>query len=138
MAGDEPEAEPEETRFDENNPKPVRWVASAKDDLSEFPDEVRYRMGGAIWDAQIGKKAAYAKPLKGYGGVLEIVDNFDGDTFRTVYTVQFAKAIYVLDAFQKKSKKGKATPKKDIDRMEKRLAQAKKEYEQWLESEKSK
>jgi phage-related protein len=69
-------------------PKPVRWVGSSKEDLSAFPEEVRRRVGGALWDAQIGQKAPYAKPLKGFGGagVLEIVDDFDGDTFRAVYT----------------------------------------------------
>ncbi len=88
--------------------KPVRWVASIKEDLSGFPNEVRRRVGGALWEAQIGRKAPYAKPLRGFGGagVLEIVDDFDGDTFRAVYTVRFAKAVYVLHAFQKKSKRG--------------------------------
>jgi phage-related protein len=67
-------------------PKPVRWVGSSKNDLSEFPADVRRRVGGALWEAQVGRKAAYAKPLKGFGdaGVLEIVDDFDGDTFRAV------------------------------------------------------
>ncbi len=69
--------------------------------------------GGALWEAQIGRKAAFAKPLKGFGGagVLEIVDDFDGDTFRAVYTVRFPIAVYVLHAFRKKSKRGIATPK---------------------------
>jgi phage-related protein len=70
-------------------------------------------MGAALWDAQIGDKASSAKPLKGFGGasVLEIIDDFDGDTFRAVYTVRFAAAVYVLHAFQKKSRRGIATPK---------------------------
>jgi phage-related protein len=78
----------------EHQPKPVRCVGSSKEDLSDFPDEVRRRVGGALWEAQLGRKAPYAKPLKGFGdaGVLEIVDDFDGDTFRAVYTVGFAKA----------------------------------------------
>jgi phage-related protein len=130
------EEEPEERAFDENNPKPVRWIASSKDDLSLFPDDVKRRMGGAIWEAQISGKARYAKPLKGYGGVLEIVDDYDGDTFRAVYTVRFAKAVYVLHAFQKKAKKGIATPKADIERIDTRLAAAKKDYEQWVASKK--
>lgn len=73
-------------------PKPVRWVGSSKEDLSAFPEDVRRRVGGALWEAQVGRKAPYAKPLKGQGGagVLEIVDNFDGDTFRAVYTVRLA------------------------------------------------
>jgi len=79
----------------EGHAKPVRWVGSSKDDLSGFPAEVRRRVGGAVWEAQIGRKALYAKPLRGFGdaGVLEIVDDFDGDTFRAVYTVRFAKAV---------------------------------------------
>jgi phage-related protein len=119
-------------------PKPVRWVGSSKEDLSAFPEEVRRRVGGALWDAQIGQKAPYAKPLKGFGGagVLEIVDDFDGDTFRAVYTVRFAKAIYVLHAFQKKSKRGIATPKADLDLIEQRLKRAREDYEQWSRSEK--
>jgi len=88
-------------------PKPVRWVASSKHDVSVFPEDVRRRIGGALWDAQIGSKAPYAKPLKGFGGagVLEIVDDFDGDTYRALYTVRFAQVVYVLHAYQKKSKK---------------------------------
>ena len=88
-------------------PKPVRWVASSKDDLSAFPNDVKTRVGGALWDAQIGLKSPAAKPLKGYGdaGVLEVVVDFDGNTFRTAYTVRFSKAVYVLHAFQKKSRR---------------------------------
>ena len=76
-------------------PKPVRWVASSKDDLSAFPNDVKTRVGGALWDAQIGLKLLAAKPLKGFGdaGVLEVVVDFDGNTFRTVYTVRFSKAV---------------------------------------------
>jgi phage-related protein len=97
----------------ESAPKPVRWVASSKEDLSAFPNDVRTRVGGALWDAQIGLKSPAAKPLKGFGdaGVLEVVADFDGNTFRTVYTVRFAKAVYVLHAFQKKSRRAAATPK---------------------------
>ncbi len=121
-------------------PKPVRWVGSSKDDLSEFPEEVRRRVGGALWEAQVGRKASYAKPLKGFGdaSVLEIVDDFDGDTFRAVYTVRFAKAVYVLHAFQKKSKRGVATPKAELDTIDQRLNRAKEDYEQWSKSEKPK
>lgn len=117
----------------EKSPKPVRWTGSSKDDLSEFPEDVRRRVGGAIWEAQIGRKAPYAKPLKGFGdaGVLEIVDDFDGDTFRAVYTVRFAKAVYVLHAFQKKSKRGTTTPQAELDLIEQRLKRAKEDYERW-------
>jgi phage-related protein len=118
-------------------PKPVRWVGSSKEDLRSFPQDVRLRIGGALWEAQLGSKAPYAKPLKGFGGagVLEIVDDFDGDTFRAVYTVRFAGAVYVLHAFQKKSKRGVATPRAELELIGQRLRRAKEDYEQWSKSE---
>ncbi|HEY1932533.1 MAG TPA: type II toxin-antitoxin system RelE/ParE family toxin [Acetobacteraceae bacterium] len=117
-------------------PKPVRWVGSSKEDVSGFPTDVRRRFGGALWDAQTGSKASYAKPLKGFGDatVLEIVDDFDGDTFRAVYTVRFARAVYVLHAFQKKSRHGIATPKTELDLIAQRLRRAKEDYQRWLAS----
>jgi phage-related protein len=120
-------------------PKPVRWIGSSKDDLSAFPDDVKRRVGRALWDAQIGLKAPFAKALKGFGsaGVLEVVDDFDGDTYRAVYTAQFEKAIYVLHAFKKKSRKGIATPRSEIDLVKRRLTRAKEDYEQWQENQKS-
>lgn len=80
-------------------------------------------MGYAFYVAQQGGKHRDAKPLKGFGGagVVEIVADFEGDTFRAVYTVRLAGAIYVLHAFQKKSKAGTATPKKETALIEKRL-----------------
>jgi phage-related protein len=123
-----------------DRPKPVRWVGTSKKELSIFPAEVRRRVGGALWEAQMGRKAPYAKPLRGFGGagVLEIADDFDGDTFRAVYTVRFAKAVYVLHAFQKKSKRGIATPKADLDMIEQRLMRAREDYDQWSRGEKPK
>ena len=117
----------------EVQPKPVRWIGGSKADLSAFPEEVKRRVGGALWDAQIGRTAPFAKPLKGFGGarVLEIVDDFDGNTYRAVYTVQFAKVVYVLHAFQKKSKSGIATPKSELDLIEQRLKRAREDYEEW-------
>jgi len=114
--------------------KPVRWVGRSKEDLRRFPEEVRRRVGGALWDAQLGRKASYAKPLRGFGGagVLEVVDDFDGNTYRAVYTVRFSRAVYVLHAFQKKSKRGSAVPKPDLDLIGQRLARAQEDYEQWL------
>jgi phage-related protein len=114
-------------------PKPVRWIGSSKEDVSSFPEDVRRRIGGALWDAQMGGKAPYAKPLKGFGGagVLEVVDDFDGDTFRAVYTVRFARVVYVLHAFQKKSRRGIATPKTELRLIEQRLGRAREDYEQW-------
>jgi phage-related protein len=117
-------------------PKPVRWVASSRDDLSAFPNDVKTSVGGALWDAQIGLKSPAAKPLKGFGdaGVLEVVADFDGSTFRTVYTVRFSKAVYVLHAFQKKSRRAISTPKSELDLIGTRLARAKEDYEAWLKS----
>lgn len=117
-------------------PKPVRWVGSSQEDLRTFPEDVRRRVGGALWDAQLGLKAPYAKPLKGFtgAGVLEVIDDSDGDTFRVVYTVRFARAVYVLHAFQKKSKRGIATPQSELDLIKQRLKRAKEDYEQWSKS----
>jgi phage-related protein len=117
-------------------PKPVRWIGTSKEDLSAFPEDVKRRVGRALWDAQIGLTAPFAKPMKGFGGagVLEVVDAFDGDTYRAVYTVQFAWVVYVLHVFQKKSRKGIATPKSEIDLIGRRLARAKEDYEQWRKS----
>ena len=117
-------------------PKPVRWIGESKNDLSAFPNDVKLRVGGALWDAQVGFKSPAAKPLKGFGGagVLEVVADFDGNAFRTVYTVRFAEAVYVLHAFQKKSRRGIATPKAELDLIAARLARAKEDYEQWLGS----
>ena len=118
---------------DESPPKPVRWVGSSRDDLRGFPEEVRNRVGGALWEAQLGRKASYAKPLKGFGGagVLEVVDDFDGDTYRAVYTVRFVGVVYVLHAFQKKLKRGIATPRQEMALINQRLLRAKEDYEQW-------
>ena len=118
---------------DESPPKPVRWVGSSRDDLRGFPEEVRNRVGGALWEAQLGRKASYAKPLKGFGGagVLEVVDDFDGDTYRAVYTVRFVGVVYVLHAFQKKSKRGITTPRQEIALIKQRLQRAREDYEQW-------
>lgn len=106
--------------------KPLRWVGSSRDDLLALPEEVRRELGYALFVAQNGEKADSAKPLKGFGGggVLEVVENHDGDTYRAVYTVRFASAVYVLHAFQKKSKAGIKTPKKDMDLIEARLKAA--------------
>ena len=83
-------------------------------------------MGFSLWQAQLGSKHHSAKPLKGFGGagVLEVAEDFDGDTYRTVYTVRLADAIYVLHAFQKKSKRRIAMPKKEMDLIKERLKRA--------------
>jgi phage-related protein len=101
----------------------VVWIGSSRRDLKAFPAEVKDVMGYALYQAQLGLKAPSAKPLRGFGGagVLEIVEDFQSDTYRAVYTVKFSDLIYVLHAFQKKSKKGVATPKADTDLINKRL-----------------
>lgn len=104
----------------------LEFIGSSKDDLSSFPLEAKQHIGFALRTAQKGGKHLDAKPLKGFkgAGVLEIVSNFDGDTFRAVYTVRLKGVIYVLHAFQKKSKKGIATPKAEMDKIKARLRDA--------------
>ena len=108
----------------------VEFIASAEDDLAAMPQPVKNIFGFAIFKAELGDKHADAKPLKGFGGagVLEVVANHDGNTYRAVYTVKFKGVVYVLDAFQKKSKKGSGTPKHDIDRITSRLKLAEQHY----------
>lgn len=103
--------------------KPVEWVASSKKDLMSMPSEVVDVFGFALHVAQHGGKHLQAKPLKGFGsaGVLEIVEDDDGSTYRAVYTVRFGNALYVLHCFQKKSHKGIETPKQDMDLIRDRL-----------------
>ncbi len=105
--------------------KPAVFVGSARKDLRAFPGKVRAEIGQALFEAQLGDHPAGAKPLKGFGsGVLEIRDNFDGDTYRAVYTVRFEGILYVLHAFQKKSTKGIATPRRYLDLVRQRLREA--------------
>lgn len=106
--------------------KTIVWVGSSRTDLKAFPAEVKDVMGYALYQAQIGLKAPAAKPLRGFGGagVLEIIEDYQTDTYRAVYTVNFSKFVYVLHAFQKKSKRGIATPKPDIDLIRRRLKAA--------------
>ncbi len=110
--------------------KPVRWVGSSRRDLRAFPAAVRRHIGQALYAAQCGEEYPTVKALKGFDGrsVLEIVASDDGGTYRAVYTVRFQDAIYVLHAFQKKSRKGIATPKKEIDLIQQRLAAAEHDY----------
>ena len=112
--------------------KPLEWVGSSKDDLVTFPVPVKKELGHALHLAQSGEKPPNAKPLHGFGGagVLEIVENYGGNAYRAVYTVKFAKAVYVLHVFQKKSTKGISTPQHDINLVKQRLAVAAEHYEQ--------
>jgi phage-related protein len=106
--------------------KHVLWVGSSKKDLMAMPDEVKSAFGFALYLAQQGKKHQNAKPLKGFSGagVMEVIEDNLGDTFRAVYTVKIAENIYVLHCFQKKSKRGIETPKQDIDLIRDRLKMA--------------
>lgn len=106
--------------------RPVHWVGTARKDLKEFPAEVQHMVGYALYLAQTGGKHPAAKVLKGFGGagVLEVVEHFDGNACRTVYTVRFAEAVYVLHAFQKKSRRGIKTPAGDLEVVRSRLARA--------------
>jgi phage-related protein len=106
--------------------KPLYWIGSAKKDLAAMPADVQDDFGYALYVAQSGSRHYRAKPLKGFSGaaVLEVVEDYRGDTYRAVYTVRFATAVYVLHCFQKKSKHGIGTPKPDMDLIKARLKDA--------------
>jgi phage-related protein len=108
--------------------KPVRWVGSSLEDLKSFPEEVQRAVGFALSFAQFGTKHGSVKPLKGKdfkgASTLEVVQNYDGNTYRAVYTVKVKDVIYVLHCFQKKSKTGISTPKPDMDLIKQRLKEA--------------
>src|ERR1700732_3063232 len=118
--------------------KPVVWIGSTKDDLVAFPEEVVDAIGSALYEAQKGNKHPSAKPLHGFGGagVLEIVENYDGDTYRAIYTVRLAGLVYVLNIFQKKSKSGIKTPKAEIDLVKARLKRAEEHHAEWSKEQK--
>jgi phage-related protein len=110
--------------------KPLFWIGSAKSDLLDFPEAVKDEIGVALSVAQFGGKHPSAKPWKGEGaGVLEIVEDYRGDTYRAVYTVKFENAAYVLHAFQKKSPKGIKTAQTDVELVSRRLKVASEDYE---------
>jgi phage-related protein len=110
--------------------RPLFWAGSSNEDLLRFPDQVKDGLGAALSVAQFGGKHPAAKPWKGEGpGVLEIVEDHRGDTYRAVYTVRFAEAIYVLHAFQKKATHGIATSRRDVDLVNRRLRAAQHDYE---------
>jgi phage-related protein len=113
--------------------KPLGWIGRAKADLETFPPDVIREVGHALYLAQLGGKHPHVKPLKGFGGaaVLEVVEDHDGDTYRAVYTVRFAELVYVLHAFQKKAKKGIATPPQELEKIKSRLKVAEQEYQIW-------
>jgi phage-related protein len=113
--------------------KPVAWIGRAKEDLTAFPGEVMGAIGYALFEAQKGNKHPSAKPLHGFGGagVLEIVEDHDGDTYRAVYTVRLAGRVYVLHAFQKKSKRGIETPRAELALIRARLKRAEAYHAAW-------
>jgi phage-related protein len=104
--------------------RPMLWVGSSKCDYRAFPARVQDGFGFELFLAQTGQHPPSAKPLKGLGGAIELIGDFDGDAYRAVYTVRFAEAVYVLHAFKKKSRRGIATPKGDIDLIKRRLKDA--------------
>jgi phage-related protein len=106
--------------------KPLYFIASSWKDLKALPGPVQDTFGTLLLDVQYGETPASAKPLKGFGGagVLEIVEDHDGDTYRSVYTVNFRDAVYVLHVFQKKSTHGIATPKRDLELVRRRYRSA--------------
>lgn len=113
-------------RESERAVKDLFWIGSSKKDLMDMPAEVQEVFGYALYLAQDGGKHSQAKPMKGLtsAGVLEVVEDFDGDTYRAVYTVKIGEAIYALHTFKKKSNKGIETPKHEIDLIKARLKDA--------------
>ena len=115
----------------DNDPKRVIWIASSREALRSFPEQVKDAVGYALYLAQIGGKDEAARPLRGFGGagVVEVIKDFAGDTYRVVYTVKLAGFVYVLHCFQKKSKRGAETPKRDLGLIQSRLRLAERDYE---------
>ena len=113
-------------------------MGSCLEDLRGFPEKARREVGHSLREAQDGLKAKNAKPMEGFRGasVLKIVEDYDGDTYRAVYTVKFAEAVYVLHCFQKKSKSGIATPRQDLDLIKQRYKLAEAEHQKWRENQK--
>lgn len=115
--------------MNETEPKELIWVGSSRKDLRAFPPEVRRAFGLALFAAQLGETPPDAKSLKGFGsGVLELIEGHPSGTYRAVYVVRFAAKVYVLHAFQKKSKRGIATPKQELDLIRDRLKWAERLY----------
>ena len=106
--------------------RPVIWVGTSLEDIRAFPASVQDHIGYALYVAQRGSKHQDAKVLAGFGGAgtLEVIKNYRGDTFRAVYTLKYASKVFVLHAFQKKSKRGRQTPRRDIDLIKQRLREA--------------
>jgi phage-related protein len=102
--------------------RPLLWEGSAKEDFKRFPTAVQKDLGVALFLVQSGRTPPSAKPWKGLGsGVYELVEDHRGDTYRAVYTVRIGDHVYVLHAFQKKAKRGIATPRAEVQLIERRL-----------------
>ena len=110
----------------DTKPRPLVWIASSRRDMRAMPKDVRRSFGLALFAVQAGVTPPIAKALKGFGGaaVLELIEDDAGGTFRAAYTVRYATAVYVLHVFQKKSRRGSATPQRDIDLIKERLKRA--------------
>ena len=109
----------------------VRWVGDSKEKLQKFPSQVRKDIGHALYLVQTGQTPPSVKPMRGIeSGVFEIVDDYDTNAYRAVYTVKIGRCLYVLHVFQKKSKRGIATPKQEIDLIKRRLRRAKERAKQ--------
>ena len=105
--------------------RPVVWLGNSKKNIQRFPPEVQKLIGDELQLIQLGDMPKDAKPFKGVGsGVFEIALQYDQEAYRCVQAVQLGRKIYVLHAFQKKSKKGIATPQKDVDLIKKRYKEA--------------
>jgi len=115
----------------DNDPKRVIWIASSREALRSFPEQVKDAVGYALYLAQIGGRGDAARPRRGFGGagVVEVIKDFAGDTYRAVYTVTFAGFVYVLHCFQKKSKRGAETPRRDLGLIQSRLRLAERDSE---------
>ncbi len=116
---------------DDDDPTELVWVGSSRKDMRAFPETVRRAFGIALFAVQLGDTPPSAKPLKGFrgAGVLELIEDHRGDTYRAVYTVRFAEKIYVLHVFQTKSKRGIATPRTETDLIRRSLKLAEELYE---------
>jgi phage-related protein len=112
--------------------KPLTWVGPAYSELMSLPAQVRRNAGYALWFAQAGETPDHVKPLRGFkgAGVLEVIADHDGNAYRAVYTVKLDGIVYVLHCFQKKSKRGIATPKTTIELIRQRLRAAISMHEQ--------
>lgn len=105
--------------------KDIQWLGDSLERLREFPQEVRSEIGAALREAQKGGKHALAKPIPDWGpGVTEIVSDYHTDTYRAVYTAKLGNHIFVLHAFQKKSKQGRKTPLAEVQTIKQRLKRA--------------